>query len=201
MKRILLCFLAITFCAVIFAQDEESEFRTLFDYEDFRISGFGGPMMSFTTISGEFAHMMGGGGAVLLGNFFIGGYGLGLTTDIRDKNDPDNVDRKIDFGHGGFWTGVIIKGKSAIHPSIHSTIGWGSVSINDNFFDGDIEKDGVFVLTPTLELEMNLTQFFRVSVGASYRIVTFVDDLEAYDYKNDDFSGPSAFVSLKFGWF
>jgi len=72
---------------------QDSEIQTLFSGST-RISGFGGPLMSFTTVNGQFAHMMGGGGGVLLGDFFIGGYGEGLTNGI-----PVN-EYRLDFGHG-----------------------------------------------------------------------------------------------------
>lgn len=196
MKKVMALFAVFLLCFTIKAQEYDDDFKTIFDGEDFRISGFGGPFMSFTSVSGEFAHMMGGGGGVMLGDFFFGGYGLGLTNSIRDKNNPDERGRHLEFGHGGLWTGFSIKSRAAIHPSFHTQIGWGSVSINDDFIMH--EEDNVFVLTPTLEVELNLTRFLRLSIGGSYRYVSNVD-LSGYD--NEDLAGPSAFLGFKFGWF
>lgn len=76
MKKILIAVVLILSFAGMKAQ--ENGIQTLIG-SGTRISGFGGPTMSFTSINGEFARLMGGGGAVLLGDFFIGGYGEGLT--------------------------------------------------------------------------------------------------------------------------
>ena len=99
MKKILLFSLMMMALGSLSAQD--NEIQTLFSGKT-RISGFGGPTMSFTIINGEFAHMMGGGGAVLLGDFFIGAYGEGLTTGIESQSSP----YKLEFGHGGRGMGV-----------------------------------------------------------------------------------------------
>ena len=96
MKKILLTLLAAMTLIVGNAQD--SEIQTIFG-GDTRISGMGGPTMSFSSMNGEFAFMMGGGGGVLLGDFFLGGYGEGLTNPIIAGGN------KTEFGHGGFWTG------------------------------------------------------------------------------------------------
>ena len=67
MKKV--TFLAIILSVSITAFSQEKEYQTIFDNKDLRISGLGGPFMQFTSVAGEFAHMMGGGGAVLLNDF------------------------------------------------------------------------------------------------------------------------------------
>ena len=55
--------------------------ETLFD--DFTSFGaFGGPMVEISSINGEVGADVGGGGALVLDDFFIGGYGMG--TDHPD---------------------------------------------------------------------------------------------------------------------
>ncbi len=169
---------------------QENEIQTLFG-SGTRISGFGGPTMSFTSINGEFAHMMGGGGGVLLGDFFIGGYGEGLTNAINAGGN------RIKLGHGGFWTGYSFMASKALHPALSAQIGWGSITqTDDNHYH--LSSDNVFVLNPAIELEMNFTKFFRLGVGAHYRFVTGVD---TSTLTNADFSGPGAFLTFKFGWY
>ena len=129
--------------------------------------------MQFTAVDGQFAHMLGGGGALMLSNFWVGGYGLGTTNHIgidSIKGDPND---HLSISHGGFWVGYSLFGDKAIHVSISSLIGWGSVSINDD--NGEYASDGLFVVVPTLEVEFNLTQFFRISAGATYNLFSFVD--------------------------
>jgi hypothetical protein len=171
---------------------QENEIQTLFSGGS-RISGFGGPLMSFTVVNGQFAHMMGGGGAVLLGDFFVGGYGEGLTNAI----DIEGSSNRLDFGHGGFWTGYSFMANQPLHPTVSAQIGWGSVAERDIDYYGT--PDNVFVFNPAVEMEMNFTRFFRLSIGLHYRIVTGVSRID--NISNSDLSGPGALLVFKFGWF
>lgn len=191
MKKIITAILIMLSVAGLKAQD--SDIQTLFSGST-RISGFGGPIMSFTTLNGEFAHMMGGGGGVLLGDFFLGGYGEGLTNGI-----PVNGNR-LNFGHGGFWTGYSFMAARPLHPTVSAQIGWGSVSEHDPDYSYWGTPDNVFVFNPALELEMNFTKFFRLGVGVHYRIVTGANP-EISSLSNSDLSGPGALLTFKFGWF
>lgn len=191
MKKIFAIILSLFITASLYCQDQE--IQTLFGYGT-RISGFGGPFMSFTMVNNEFAHMMGGGGGVLLGDFFLGGYGEGLTNYIEDIEGGD----KIEFGHGGFWTGYSFFGVKPLHPTFSLQVGWGNISLQDPEGWDTYYNDNIFVVNPTIELEMNFTKFFRLSIGGHYRFVTGVD---ASILTNQDMSGPGVFLGFKFGWF
>ena len=154
--------------------------------------------MQFTTIAGEFGHMMGGGGAVLLNDFFFGGYGLGLTNAIPDYVNLYNPDDRLSLGHGGFWIGYSLFGERPIHVSISSLIGWGEFGIIQREEYQSYIHDNIFVLVPTLEVELNLTRYFRIGAGASYNLYTMVD---LQGYRSSDLSAPGGFLSFKFGWF
>lgn len=204
MKKVLLISLSLLIAVGAFTQEEE-EFRTISGGKKVKVRGFAGPMMSFTTIGDDFAFMMGGGGGVLVGNFFFGGYGMGQTVEIvypypnPKDDDPNEI---LSYGHGGFWTGYVFMPKRAIHPTIHVTTGWGSIDKeNDN--DPPISSDGkfqddIFVISPTLELEANISRFFRTSIGVNYSYIT---GLQTTRLQPKDFQKPGVFVSFKFGWF
>jgi hypothetical protein len=180
--------LAVMMLAAVNAQ--ENGIQTLFG-ENTRISGMGGPIMSFSSIDGQFAHMMGGGGGVLLGDLFLGGYGMGLTNPIT----AGGID--TEFGHGGFWAGYSFMGKRSFHPVLSAQMGWGSITQVDDHTPL-FPSDGVFVVNPAIELEMNFTRFFRLGIGAHYRLVSGVN---TRTLTNSDFSGPGVFMTFKFGWF
>jgi hypothetical protein len=203
MKKITLTGIILALALMGFAQEQEREFRTVVGYDNFRISGMGGPFMQFTAIDGQFAHMLGGGGAVLLGDLWFGGYGLGLTNTIYVDNNrfPDyTVYDRLNVSHGGFWMGYSLFGESPIHLAISTLMGWGNVSVvRDEYYDA--WRDGIFVVCPTVEVELNLTQFFRLSAGATYNIYSFVDTNNLPGYSNSDLSAPGGFLSFKFGWF
>jgi hypothetical protein len=197
MKRTFTFGFILLTAGALFAQ--EKEYRTIFDNQELRISGMGGPFMQFTSVAGEFGHMMGGGGAVLLNDFYFGGYGLGLTNAIPDYVNGNPNDR-LTLGHGGFWIGYSLFGEKPIHLSISSLIGWGEFGIMQ--YDGyyPFVRDKIFVLSPTLEVEFNLTRYFRIGAGATYNIYTMVDE-SLHGYTGTDLSSPGGFLSFKFGWF
>jgi len=197
MKKSIFIVLFLVFTSVLFSQ--ERAYQTIFDNQDLRISGMGGPFMQFTSVAGEFGHMMGGGGAVLINNFFFGGYGLGLTNSIPDYVNDHPTDR-LTLGHGGFWLGYALFGQKPVHISISSMIGWGEFGIMQ--FDGyyPFLRDKIFVIVPTVEVEMNLTRYLRIGAGASYNLYTGLDE-GMHGYRSSDISAPGGFLSFKFGWF
>lgn len=181
-------------------QAQEEDFETIGNGSGrVKISGFAGPIMSFTQIDGTFAHMMGGGGAVIINDFFFGGYGMGKTTELTYKDEPNY---NMTFGHGGFWLGYTFKPNKAIHPVLHTTLGWGSIGKKAKNFDIETDRtdiDAVFVVSPTFELEMNFSRFFKLGTGVNYTFVYGAGNNSPYTF--DDFSNAGVFVSLKFGWF
>jgi len=92
---------------------EEQKFKTIFDNnKELRISGFGGPIVEFSSVINEFAVSNGGGGGIIINNFFIGGYGIGLSTnhlkDISYVHPTSSSglpfiysNERINFGHDG----------------------------------------------------------------------------------------------------
>lgn len=199
MKKATLLGFILVFAVSTFSQDRE--YQSLVDFDEVRISGLGGPFMQFTAVDGEFAHMLGGGGAILIGDFYFGGYGLGLTNQIR-VNRPQIPDYRegdhLSVSHGGFWLGYSLFGDRAIHATISTLIGWGEIGIKGEYYDDTVLPDPIFVMAPTLEVELNLTRYFRLGAGASFNIFTFVD---MDGYSASDFTAPGGFLSFKFGWF
>ncbi len=197
MKKAILLLVILSVFIRAFPQDRE--YQTIFDNHELRISGMGGPFMQFTAVAGEFAHMMGGGGAVLLNDFFFGGYGLGLTNAIPDYVNGNNNDR-LSLGHGGFWLGYTLLGEKPIHLNFSTMIGWGEFGIMQYNEYYPFLRDKVFVLAPVIEVELNLTNYFRIGAGATYNLITGVDD-QLHGYRSSDITSPGGFLSFKFGWF
>ena len=201
MKKFWLFFISIILIAPSFAQDDE--FKTIFkkdDNKNVRISGFGAPMMIFTSIGNDFVHMMGGGGGIIVGNSFFGGYGFGKTNETPYKY---NEQYNLNFGHGGFWIGHFFAPNKPIHLCLSVQTGWGSISQGIALDDGDFEiinSNSVFVLTPVAEIELNFSRFFIVGVGTSVSYVTG-SGIQDTAYTTADFFKPSVYLSFKFGWF
>jgi len=178
---------------------QEREYQTIFDNKELRISGMGGPFMQFTAVAGEFGHMMGGGGVVMLNDFYFGGYGLGLTNAIPDYVN-DNPNNRLSLGHGGFWMGYALFGEKPVHVNISALIGWGEFGIMQYEGYYPFIRDKIFTVAPTLEVEVNLTRYFRLGAGAIYNLYAMVDQ-NLHGYRSSDLSSPGGFLSFKFGWF
>lgn len=201
-----------------FAQ-EESQGSYLFDInKGVKVSGFGGPIFEFTSMEGNYAQFIGGGGAVLLNQtLFFGGYGMGLVTDHRRNINEGGEyfeDARIEFGHGGFWFGYIHEAPKMIHFGVSSKFGWGGLYLHENWVNNNydpenmdaIATDLVFVVQPQAEIELNLAKWFKANVGVGYRFVTGINENIKDDdgntiFKESDYNKPSVTLTLMFGGF
>jgi hypothetical protein len=208
MKKIALSFVLLLVVATLSAQEtiafgQETESKKNNDqiqtvmnsFKINRISGFGGPTLSYTSMADEFAVMSGGGGGLIINNFFIGAYGEELSNYL--KTNPANEIRNIEFSHGGFWLGYEFNHKQMIHPVLSLRTGWGRAKGIDT--NNRLQTDDVFVAVPTLSAEINFTRFFKLNVGAEYRQTFNLNNLGSYT--NSDFSNMGVYMSFLFGWF
>lgn len=196
MKKILAVFIIVLFVSTIQGQEKDNEYRTIFGSNKIHTSGFGGFNMEFSSIGGKFAFGAGGSGGVLLNDqVFFGGFGMGYTLD-KSVDIGNFVYDNSSMGYGGLMFGYIFNGKAAIHPAIFLQTGWGAANFYQPF---NSYNDNIFVLNPSIELEMNITRFFRVSVGGHYQFTMGINEYDSLS--NSDFSGPGGSISFKFGWF
>lgn len=161
------------------------------------VGGFGAPIIEMG-LGNKLNTAVGGGGGVVINGFFLGGYGVG-SVDFEQLFDQGEVE-VLDIGHGGFWLGGTFKSHSLLHIFSSAKIGWGAVNVqldDNNVTYRDLDK--IFVLTPEIGLELNVTRWFRIAGTAGYRWVDGVN--ENHGYKNEDFSGGIATLTFRFGWF
>jgi hypothetical protein len=176
----------------------------------FESGGYGAPVVKFTSVKGEFAVMVGGYGGWLINHAFMlggGGYGLVTRHDLEPAAGTVGLpeDHRIEFGYGGGILEFIFSPMAVVHATVSLLIGGGTVSVRgydvlftDWLYGYESTRDGVFVLEPSVNAEVNITSFFRVNAGASYR---FVNGVSMYGLKNADLSGASVNLALKFGKF
>lgn len=162
------------------------------------IGGFGGPMIEVSKINGETVADVGGGGALILDNFFFGGYGLG--TDAPNiQISGETFD--IDFDHGGLWFGYVVPTHKLVHAYSSFKLGWGDVTLKEG--DGDKRySDNVLVLAPELGVEVNITSWFRLGLTGGYRFVDGITEFpEFVPLTDDSFSGGFGKLTFRFGGF
>ncbi len=201
LKRIAIAAVLFFTYGSVQAQEEETLIGS-----GFESGGYGGPVVKFTNFNGEFAVMVGGyGGWLINHSFMLGGGGYGIVTEHRVSLPGTNGAelKQFEFGYGGGMLEYIFSPKSVLHSSVALFVGAGEVSVRhhgDEFWSDGYEgqKDGVFVLEPAVNVEVNVTSFFRVNAGGSYRLVNGVS---MFGLTNKDLSGPSLNLAFKFGSF
>ncbi len=209
MKRIIITTaLIVTSTFMALAQTDNQEERpvkktkTLFG-ENSKVRGFGALDFRLSEFKGDLAGVH--GGIIINDHFMIGLGGRGITTNI--SFDGVNPTEKLYMygGYGGLMIGGVFAPKEAIHVTVPILVGAGGAHITDrNYLSSHIESNdfneesAFFVIEPGLEVEINLTKFFRIGLGASYRMVSGSDFI---NIKDKELSGFSSGLSLKFGKF
>jgi hypothetical protein len=202
MRHLVFVILLFAFAADVAAQEEQTLFKG--EYEK---GGFGGPVVKFTSINDQSAVMVGGrGGWILNHSLVLGGGGYGVVTEVNAPEGalPLEGPLDIEFGYGGFEVEYIIHPKSLVHFSIYTLIGGGVTNFvkdvgavtESNEQAG--ESHFMFVLEPTVNAELNVTTWFRLNAGMSYRLTSGVNQEGLND---SDFSGMAATLTFKFGKF
>jgi hypothetical protein len=154
--------------------------------------GFGAPVVRFSQINGQFAVLVGGrGGWIINSTFVLGAAGYGVATDVQVAGNPNR--RGLEFGYGGADLEVILGSDALIHATFNTLIGGGSYRLN---YGGPY--DGVFVLEPALNIDLNVTTYMRLGLGGGYRWVT---DVDMVGFSDSDFSAFFGSLVLKFGSF
>ena len=211
MKYILLIFTA-TFLLLpleLFAQDtrvvvqNKQRTETLFD-RNVDYGGFGALQYGVSYINGEAVYLRGTRGAFVV-NFrpnhtFNIGYGSYRTATNFSPIGlaPEFSNAELRTKYDGFELEYVNSTRKLIHFSTQVTIGSGEVRFDDRNIELPKTKDTYFFVQPGLNVNLNLTTWFRLSLGAYYRFANGVDIPGTSDI---DLSGPSAMIGLKFGAF
>jgi hypothetical protein len=169
---------------------------------DVEHGGFGGPVVKLTRVNGENAVFVGGrGGWIINHTFILGGGGYGLVTDVKAKTPGPSGQTKIDLGYGGVELEYVASSEKLVHTSFLLLVGAGAVSYkqaDSAFASGDRDTHGFFIMEPAVSVHLNVTAFFRIAAGVSYRYVTGAEGPQS---SNADLSGLSGVLTLEFGKF
>ncbi|MEI6123318.1 MAG: hypothetical protein WCQ95_06785 [Bacteroidota bacterium] len=219
MKKIFLILVLFISYANLRAQDS-TEAKYLVNNPKIPISGFGGILSETSILNKGLSESVGAGGALTITDyFFIGGYGLTLTSshyidDLVIHSIPDSMffygkKLRTNFSHAGIWTGAMFFPKKRFHFGVSTKLGWGNIHlektdvayINNVNFLLDYTNNKVFVITPELELDVNITSWLKFNLGVGYRFVKFLHGDEFDRFKAFKFNTPQITIGLYFGGF
>lgn len=206
-------FLALLFLSAGFvaAQEndgeyENNEFKTIFGGKS--VGGYGGIGVGYSLIDSRHALTFDARGGIILGHgISLGIGGSGFINEYK-YNQQFSKDVSMVGGYGGVYVEPILFPKLPVHLSFPILIGMGGAAYttfvedeNGDFTDENNveETSSVFlVIEPSVELEFNLTNFFRLSAFLSYR---FTSDLDMVNVPADALQSYSAGLRFKFGKF
>lgn len=180
--------------------------ETLFDGKATH-GGFGGPVVKFSDVAGSAGVWVGGRGGWLINmneqhTISLGGGGYGLVTNHPVLNpqigDPD-TNYYVLNGYGGFEFEYTNKSYKLVHFTVSSLLGGGGLMMRERDYENvEEDVDSYFVFEPGVHAELNVTNFFRISVGAAYR---FTSGIGKFGFSDSDFSGLNGVITFKFGGF
>jgi len=168
--------------------------------------GYGGPMLSFTSIDGKAAVLVGGrGGWIINHQFVLGGGGYGLATNLHaDVQGPEGEELFLEAGFGGVLLEYYFHPQRLLHFSLQTFIGGGTATYSerdkhsDDRINQEYDTDNFFFCEPGVTLTVNVTSFMRFGGGVSYR---YVNGVSLAPLKNSDLGGPAVNLFLNFGQF
>lgn len=173
---------------------------------DLAYGGFGGPVAKLTVLDGTLALLVGGRGGWILNvhpnhTLVLGGGGYGLVTQQRVAGVTRNgAPMYLTFGYGGVELEYVNRTRRLLHPSVQVLIGGGGVGFREDLVEGGRTSDlePFFVAEPGAQVMLNVTDVFRIGLGASYRLVHGV---RLPPISTVDLSHAAGVLSLKIGRF
>lgn len=185
MKKIIsIAALLILVSVATFAQDPEFEYyknkeiKTLLG-RNRAGGGYGSFSTGYTVIDDKHALLFGGRFSWLPSKSM--GIGIGATGFINEFHYEPSLDMDVFLagGYGGIYIEPILFPRWPVHLSFPVLFGAGGISFvsrDGELYDNFIEDSKAFlIIEPSAELELNLTRFFRLAFGTTYRFPTQFD--------------------------
>lgn len=177
--------------------------QTLIDGE-ISHGGFGGPVLKIGNVAGSTGFWMGGRGGWIMNldehhTISLGGGGYGLVSDHGVPVPSTEEDLYALNGYGGFIVEYTNRSYNIVHLTATSLIGAGGLMLREkDYQDVNDDVDTYFVFEPGVNVELNVTNFFRIGAGASYRLTSGIN---RFGFSDSDFSGLNGVITFKFGKF
>jgi hypothetical protein len=217
MKKFFLLMLLTVSTVAAFTQndDQENSSRKSDDIQTLMgknntVGGYGAISVAYTQIENRDAFVFGAKGGILMGHIFTMGLGgSGFFNDVH-TDLATGKDLSLAGGYGGVYFEPILLPRFPVHVSFPILIGAGGVAIVSVSDDGQDwsdnykseASDAFMVIEPGMEVELNITRYFRFCLGAYYRYTSNVDiEDPELTVPTDILNGFTGGVTFKFGRF
>ncbi|SFO56055.1 hypothetical protein SAMN05428949_5756 [Chitinophaga sp. YR627] len=208
MKKILAALLVLAAQQTFAQSNQETLFSAKKNGKKTTIGAYGVPAAKFTPIDGKFGLLTGGYGGVLLnGKIMLGAGAYSLVNNVETPTmNTAGYKEYVNLWYTGFVAEYIHNSDKLVHWTAGALLGGGGVGRRDkNRWENDdwdhnsvYDQSGFFVAEPFANLEVNITKFLRLDVGASYRYIAGSSTAGITDGK---IGGPSLNIGLKAGKF
>ncbi len=213
--------LILTTVTMSFAQDNGEEMKTLFKKPNTPVhhGGFMAFTFGYTQIDKQDAINLGGRiGWLINHRFTLGLAGYGYYNNLHKPSDSRPEEYAISGGYGGLFIEPIVRPFDPVHVSFPIIFGVGGVAAGSkdiwnehyNYNNYNYDSDVYLVFEPGVDVEFNILKFFRLAVGASYRLTNGVNlEYQYYDgatpmttvVSKNALDSFNVDMSLKFGFF
>jgi hypothetical protein len=201
MKKILISFFVlISFYTTGRAQEEV---KTLLGDGVKKIGFYINPTFQTGKIGGQIALIPGArAGIVINHNFYAGLTYNQIINEYTPVNETD-IDKYLDMRWGGLLLEYSLKPENMIHVNIPLTIGLGEVELDwkdgsEQMSDTPYGDRAFFTAAPGIQLEMNVSKYIKLSIGAEYR---FVNKVTFRNLTEKELRGFTAMFGIKAGIF
>ena len=171
-------------------------------------SGYGVLSTQYSKFNHEDAVFLGAYGGWMINHKLMlgaGGYGLVTRHHGFGVNPVTNKQNLLRMGYGGLMVEYTFAGNKLFHLAANTLIGAGGITngyvTNAHQNNADwhsVKSSAFFVAQPGVNVEVNVTKWFRIAAGGSYRFIA-ANSLDGIS--NRDMSAPTANLSFKFGEF
>lgn len=228
--KILPIILALVISISVMGQEgtDSQEMKTLFKKsttDKISNGGYGSFSIGYTQIDSKDALQLGGRVAWIANHSFaLGLAGYGFVNDIQKDYDDDPSSYFLAGGYGGIFFEPILMPNKPVHVSFPIIFGVGGIStVESNSWEWETsshnyqntnyyyDSDAFLVFEPGVDVEFNIVKFFRIAIGASYRLTNGIN--LRYKYIDNNFTEQTIVVNknalnsftfnigFKFGWF
>jgi len=168
--------------------------------ENFTSGGYGGPVSKVGLVHGNPVLFSGGRGAWIINHkLALGGGSYSMVTDLKTSEISNNEKPLfMDLNYGGFEMEYIFNYEKLVHLTVHSMFGGGTLRLLEHNPTMTINNDKIFMVEPSLNIDVNINSWVRIGVGASYR---YSIGLDIAGMSSSDINGFSGLITFKFGSF